>query len=549
MNAGADDYVVKPFGARELLARVKARLEIARVRRDAEQWVTAILESITDGFLVVDARWRLTYMNSEAKRVLAADGLDAASLIGRHLLEEIFAKAEGSEIAKNLRRAMTERVPLAFERYYRPWDRWYSNRVYPLPDGGLAYYFQDITETKQTEEKLRASEERYRTLFESIDEGFCIIEMLFDVDGKPQDYRFVDLNPMFEKMTGLASAEGRNARELNPALEDWWIETYGKVALTGKAVRFEHHSESMGRWFDVFASRYGGEASRNVAIVFNDISDRKRAEEVLKEANRHKDEFLANMSHEIRSPMTGIMGYADILLMKLQDPDNIECVKTIKESGKYLIEIIDDILDLSKIEAGKLKLQKESVSLATLLAEIHALLEIRAKDKKLPLILKYDGPVPETIETDRTRLRQIIVNLVSNAIKFTDQGSVQIVARFLPAELLQIDVVDTGIGFHPRSRDVCFNRFPRRTARQPGSLAAPDWDWRSPSVWWTCSMATFHSRPKWVKEACFTSSFRSARCAALRSVQPEWVFLNAWKPRRRSVAGFSSSTIALRSAI
>jgi PAS domain S-box-containing protein len=191
-----------------------------------------------------------------------------------------------------------------------------------------------------------------------------------------------------------------------------------------------------------------------------DISEQKQVEEALREADRRKDAFLANMSHEIRSPMTSILAYADILLNHLRDPDDIECVKTIKQGGNHLLELIGDVLDLSKIGSGTLKIHREIVSLPTLLNEVHSLMEVRAKEKKLPLILQYDGAVPEKIETDRTRLRQILFNLVSNAVKFTEKGSVQIVARFLASDsALEVEVVDTGIGIAAEQQGRLFQPF------------------------------------------------------------------------------------------
>jgi PAS domain S-box-containing protein len=195
-----------------------------------------------------------------------------------------------------------------------------------------------------------------------------------------------------------------------------------------------------------------------------DITKRKttemQREEALRENDRRKDQFLAHMSHEIRSPMASILAYADILLSHLQDADDIECVKIIKQGGNHLLELIGDILDLSKIGSGKLKINREIVSLPTLINEVHSLMEVRAKEKKLPLILRYEGEIPENIETDRTRLRQILFNLVSNAIKFTTEGKVEIMARVLPNDsALEVEVTDTGIGISREQQEKLFQPF------------------------------------------------------------------------------------------
>ncbi|WP_179228498.1 PAS domain-containing hybrid sensor histidine kinase/response regulator [Leptolyngbya ohadii] len=172
---------------------------------------------------------------------------------------------------------------------------WLSS-YYPLKDQrdrilGVNVVVQEITEHKrreaerqQAELNLLRSEERYRTLFESIDEGFCIIQLLFDEHNTPIDYRFLETNPTFEAQTGLEQAVGKTIRELIPDIESHWIEIYGKIALTGEAARFESASEVMGRWFDVYAFRVDQPESRRVALLFKDISDRKRSEAALQES-------------------------------------------------------------------------------------------------------------------------------------------------------------------------------------------------------------------------------------------------------------------------
>jgi PAS domain S-box-containing protein len=177
-----------------------------------------------------------------------------------------------------------------------------------------------------------------------------------------------------------------------------------------------------------------------------DISDRKRAEEALKQANRRKDEFLANISHEIRSPMTSILGYSDILLSNLKDPDDIECVRTIRESGNYLLEIINDILDLAKVEAGQMLLHEARLDPALVMQGCVRLIMPRAAKSNVRIYTAFEPHLPVLL-ADEARLRQIALNLLSNAVKFTKAGGrVTISTGVDPEGGITIAVTDTGIG-------------------------------------------------------------------------------------------------------
>jgi PAS domain S-box-containing protein len=157
----------------------------------------------------------------------------------------------------------------------------------------------DAVERARAEARLRESEERYRSLFDAIDEGFCIIEMLFDEGGKPLDYRFLEVNPAFVAQTGLTNAQGRTMLELAPRHERHWFEIYGQIALTGEAARFESEARELGRWYDVHASRYGPAERRQVAILFKDITSRKQAEETLRRTEK-RQAFLLKLSDALR---------------------------------------------------------------------------------------------------------------------------------------------------------------------------------------------------------------------------------------------------------
>ena len=176
------------------------------------------------------------------------------------------------------------------------------------------------------------------------------------------------------------------------------------------------------------------------------LRDAKTAAEA---ASQSKSEFLANMSHEIRTPMTAILGYADLLLDPSLSPgDRLEHAQTVRRNGEHLLTIINDILDISKIEAGKMVVEETRCSPCRIVAEVASLVKVRAAPRGLAFHVEYDGPIPETIRTDPTRLRQILINLLGNAIKFTEIGSVRLITSLVPGTkpALRFDVVDTGIG-------------------------------------------------------------------------------------------------------
>ncbi|MEA1951776.1 MAG: response regulator, partial [Planctomycetota bacterium] len=168
------------------------------------------------------------------------------------------------------------------------------------------------------------------------------------------------------------------------------------------------------------------------ARIRNVLRIRRRHRRV-EAATEAKAQFLANMSHDIRTPMTAILGFADLLYsegdISKAPRHRLAAIQTIRQNGEYLLDLINDILDLSKVEAGKLEVERIRCSAVEIVSDVLSMMRVKADEKRISLAVEYSGPIPETIHTDPTRLRQILTNLISNAVKFTESGNVRVVVR------------------------------------------------------------------------------------------------------------------------
>ncbi len=296
----ADGQPERMFGVNyDVTSRKEA--EIALREREAQfREVSALLSDYAYSVRVLpgggtEREW--TTGNFEQVTTYSAEEYDAAGGVQAHL------HPDDGEAFERWTEALLRGETATAELRIRTRDgsyRWISNRarVEFGPEGQpvrVVGASNDITSRKEAEQALREREGRYRTLFSSIDEGFSLCEMIVDESGRAVDYRFIEVNGVFEEMTGLANAAGHTARELVPGLEDYWIETYARVGLGGESLRLENGSEAMGRWFDVYASPFGPKGSGKFAVVFKDITRRREAER-----NAH---FIAELERALQ-PLT-----------------------------------------------------------------------------------------------------------------------------------------------------------------------------------------------------------------------------------------------------
>jgi signal transduction histidine kinase len=336
-------------------------------------------------------------------------------------------------------------------------------------------------ERRRAENALRVSEERYRALFNSIDAGYAVIEVMFGDGGAAVDVRYLQVNPAFARQTGLVDVEGKNLRALVPGIEASWIDSFGAVAMTGLPVRRDGYSAAMCRWYDIYAFRLGEPQARQVAVLFNDITGRKKSERALiaakaeaDAANRAKSQFLLNMSHELRSPLNSILGFTQLIEggKPQPTPAQQDSVEQILRAGWYLLGLINEVLDLTSIESGKTVLTSRAMSMAEVFDDCRALIEPQAQGRGV----EVGFPVldrPLLVQADPVRTKQVLINLLTNAIKYNRVGGrVDVRCTAAPGQVVRVSVEDTGQGLTPAQLDQLFdpfNRLGQELGAEPGT--------------------------------------------------------------------------------
>ncbi len=343
----------------------------------------------------------------------------------------------------------------------------------------------DVHERKLAETAARVNGERFHTLFERMDQGFCILQIVTDGADHPVDYRIIEGNPAFERYTGLRGFSGRLVKgDLVPQIESFWIETYGRVALTGEEARFEHRAAALdGGWFEVHAFRVGEPSARRVAVFFKNVKEQKQAEDerrrlaaaanearvAAEAASAAKDRFLAVLSHELRTPLTPVLMALTEMEGRADLPGDVrESLAMIMRNVQVEVKLIDDLLDLNRIASGKVRLERERVDIGVLVRECCQIVKPLLHERGLKLVC--DAPSGAgLVEVDAVRMRQVFWNLLINAAKFTPPGGEVTVSVTSDGDgMVSVMVRDTGVGIPPDLLTRMFDAFEQGDATACG---------------------------------------------------------------------------------
>jgi PAS domain S-box-containing protein len=469
VEAGADDYLTKPFSARELIARVSTHVNLNRIRRDAEAKIRDTLDSITDGLYGVDAAGRISYFNATARHTIAKNNLDPDHLIGRDFFEA-FPELLDVEAGRTLKQTLRERVPTAAEIFYAPWQRWFGVRHYPTADGGVSSFFQDITERKHSEEILRQNEALFTALVNLAPTGVYVVDAQF---------RLQQINAL--ALPAFAKVEPKIGRDFGEVMNILWgpevgaqiVKVFRHTLATGEryvSPRFSEYRHDLGEnkayeWELQRVDRADGQHA--VVCYFNDITEKLQSEQALinakaaaEAANRAKDDFLAALSHELRTPLNPALLIASEAADNHELPEEVRLnFDKIRKNIELEARLIDDLLDLTRITAGKMALDRNLVDVHDILSDALLTIQAEQQEKRIALSVNFQAE-RSLVDGDAVRLQQVFWNVLKNAVKFTPpNGQITIATADGNASRLTIRITDTGLGMNSAELARAFGAF------------------------------------------------------------------------------------------
>lgn len=440
--------------------------------KESKQIYKALFENIEDAFQLMEPIYdekgclfdlRFLRVNEQYEY---QTGISAEDVLGR-TVREVNANVD-AQWFELYSKVLKSRFSKHFEKYSQSTARWYDVLCFPCFQGNLGILFQDITEKKQTEQELlhtkeelaRKAEDRYHKLINSIDEGFCVVDVLFDDFGKPVDYRILETNSFFNKHESFFGFERRLMSEIAPDEYAPWLEKLGRVVLTGEPIRFDSYVKFHGGWMSVYAFQMDNESKNNVAVLFKDITIDVMKKMELENNLQIQDQMFSNAAHELRTPLNVLLGA--IQLMESQDSGEsvrfCHLLKAMKQNCFRLIRLVNNIIDVSKIDSNNMNVNLRNYNIVSLVEEITISIADYAKMKGIELI--FDTNEEELMmSTDSDFLERILLNLISNSLKYTDENGEISVIMQVNEESVLISIQDTGEGIPEDKLPLIFNRY------------------------------------------------------------------------------------------
>jgi PAS domain S-box-containing protein len=439
---------------------ITERLQAEAALKSERDLTSTAIDTAATLVLVLDGEGRIIRFNQACERLT---GRAAAEVLGRAAWEVLVPPEDAERERAQLAAVQPDDFPMqdesrwltaAGERRLIAWSR----SCVLDDDGAIAMLVStgiDVTVQRRSEEQLRVSTDRLQGILEYTPAAISVK----DLEG-----HYLVVSSAWRRIAGVDDPIGRTDAELFPPAEaEARSREDAAVRETGQAV--EHERESRGTTYLVvdFPLRDGDGAIYAIGSVATDISERRRALAEAVAASRAKSEFLANMSHEIRTPLNGVIGMLELLADTPLDAEQRQFVQTAGSSGQALLAVISDVLDVSKIEAGKLDLDEHEIAVRAIVEETCEMMAPAAQTKGVELLAVIGDDVPPLLRGDGVRLRQVITNLLSNAIKFTAAGEVCVSVGAAPLDgervELRVEVRDTGIGIEPDALERLFEPF------------------------------------------------------------------------------------------
>ncbi|HEV2528757.1 MAG TPA: PAS domain S-box protein [Thermomicrobiales bacterium] len=466
---------------------VTERHRAEQALRESEERFRTLVANLPDyAIFLLDHAGIITEWTAGAQRV---KGYRAEEVLGRSVA--IFSPPEdiaAGTVEREIRQAIeTGRAEREGWRIRKGGERFWANEIITAihDDAGDLVGFtkisRDLTGRRQAEEALQASESRYRTLIESMDQGFCVVQVLFNAEDRPVDYVILEANPAFERNTGLKDVIGRRVRDLVPGHEEHWFEIYGRVARSDEPERFENEAAALKRWYDVYAYRVDDPEQNRVAVLFQDITLRKQVEHDLEQAKTMaeravaaRDRFLSIGAHELRTPITGLKGTANLLARSIHrgtlTPERLgRYVESLTQATERLETMVTDLFDVARLhasESGQIERRAEPTDLAQLVRDTIDQHWRGLKGSRIALSLEPGPPVL----MERDRIRQIVVNLVENGLKYSPGGGQVRVSLTRDDEGVTLQVRDEGIGLPAEALETIFEPFRRATNAEASTI-------------------------------------------------------------------------------